>query len=213
MKGKSVRVCVYTQSSGQCICDIYDFFAPHINVLTYLGLLTYSALFAVLCIVHFAAVCVVTSSVKHLSRLVSRAFNDPISYWRRAGGGECLRVATGRVPLGSAMLLVIRGGATTANRHSRATARASLSVPMLTHEHCYYHGPLVLMSASEVTTLWRYTNLFIIVIIIITGQRKYRVGQKTGPQTIILSNLNRFRHATRIFSLEDSLVNLQLNGY
>jgi len=51
------------------------------------------------------------------------------------------------------MLLVIRGGATTANRHSRATARASLSVPMLTHEHCYYHGPLVLIIVKKLNSL------------------------------------------------------------
>jgi len=42
--------------------------------------------------------------------------------------------------------------------------------------------------------------------------RYYRVGQKTGHRliAIILSNRNRF---TKNFSLEDSLVNLQLNGY
>jgi len=40
----------------------------------------------------------------------------------------------------------------------------------------------------------------------------YRVGQKTRGHrlmTILLSNLNRLQ----FFSLEDSLVNLQLNGY
>jgi len=40
----------------------------------------------------------------------------------------------------------------------------------------------------------------------------YRMGQKTRGHrlmTILLSNLNRFQ----FFSLEDSLVNLQLNGY
>ena len=37
----------------------------------------------------------------------------------------------------------------------------------------------------------------------------YRVGQKAGLMSIILSNLKRFT----FFSLDDSLVNLQLNGY
>ena len=43
------------------------------------------------------------------------------------------------------------------------------------------------------------------------GLQVYRVGQNTGPHqtmTIILSNLHRLKN-----SLEDSLVNLQLNGY
>ena len=37
----------------------------------------------------------------------------------------------------------------------------------------------------------------------------YRVGQKAGLMSIILSNLKRFT----FFSRDDSLVNLQLNGY
>jgi len=41
-------------------------------------------------------------------------------------------------------------------------------------------------SASEVTTLWRYTNLFIIIIIIInvTEDGNYTVNQKTRHQTL-----------------------------
>jgi len=51
---------------------------------------------------------------------------------------------------------------------------------------------------------WRCINKSIYLSI-------YRVGQETGPQTmtIILSILNRFK---KLFSLEDSFVNLQLNG-
>jgi len=37
----------------------------------------------------------------------------------------------------------------------------------------------------------------------------YRVGQKTGPQTHNHNSVKSYH----IFSLQDSIVNLQLNGY
>jgi len=44
-----------------------------------------------------------------------------------------------------------------------------ISYLFITHEAAktYTHKPNKNFSASEVTTLWRYTNLFIIIIIII----------------------------------------------
>jgi len=56
--------------------------------------------------------------------------------------------------------------ATAHNDDSRLRPRATFS----TSGSSYFHVPLT-TSASEVTTLWRYTNLFIIIIIVVITVR------------------------------------------
>jgi len=55
--------------------------------------------------------------------------------------------------------------------------RNSMSAAQSTTVHPGLPGPC---SASEITTLWRYTNLFIIIIIIIIRLLTFLVGKLNG---------------------------------